>query len=72
MLRTRLPTHKVGLIIGECDGLLYTTERDGKIEKYIHRFKKSSRPLLVSSYDGSALYIVGGRYKFTERGIVDH
>lgn len=61
----------VGFKIGEVDGILYSTIRDGNPEKYIHRFKKKSRPLLAASFDGSQLYILGGGYTFTERGIVD-
>lgn len=62
---------EVGLAIGKCLGLLYETVRDGEREQYIHRFKKSARPLLVSSFDGRQLYLLGGAYRFTERGIVD-
>ena len=61
----------VALAIGTVDGLLYTTTRDGKRERYIHEFKKTSRPLFASSYDGKNLYMLGGAYDFTERGIVD-
>jgi len=59
------------LQIGEIDGILYSTVRDGVPEKYIHEFKKKSRPLFCVSPDGKNIYIVGGRYDFTERGIVD-
>ena len=69
--KVRLPRPKVGLVIGEMDGVLYTTVRDGKQEKYIHEFRKKSRPLLVSSHDGDSLHIIGGEYEFTERGIED-
>lgn len=58
-------------VIGECDGVLYTTVRDGEKEAYIHRFRKTSRPLLCVSPDGKTLYLLGGAYRFTERGIVD-
>lgn len=61
----------VAFLVGDCDGILYTTVRDGKTEKYIHKFKKSSRPLLAASSDGTQLYILSGEYKFTDRGIVD-
>ena len=57
--------------IGQCDGILYTTVRDGRTEKYIHKFKKNSRPVLVSNFDGKSLGLVGGKYHFTERGIED-
>ncbi len=69
--KVRLRNPKVGLVIGEMDGVVYTTVRDGKQEKYIHEFKKKSRPLLVSSHDGDSLHIIGGEYEFTERGIED-
>jgi len=62
---------EVALKIGQCDGVLYTTVRDGKTEKYIHKFKARSRPLLVTSFDGKQLLMVGGSFRFTERGIVD-
>ncbi len=62
---------KSGLCVGELDGVLYTTIRDGVTEKYQHKFRKQSRPLLVSSDDGLSLHIIGGKYEFTERGIVD-
>jgi len=61
----------VGIVIGELDGVAYETVRDGKTEKYFHQFDKRVRPLLVSSFDGSQVYILGGEYDFTADGIVD-
>lgn len=58
-------------VIGECDGVLYTTVRDGRTEKYIHKFRAKDKPLLCVSPDGSQMLFIGGRYVFTERGIVD-
>lgn len=69
--KVRLHVPKTGLVIGELDGVLYTTVRDGKTEKYIHEFKKRSRPLLIASSDGQSLHIVGGQYEFTNAGIED-
>ena len=62
----------VGFKIGECDGILYTTVRDGRTEKYIHKFKKRARPILASNHDGSFIGLVDGDYQFTDRGIVDN
>lgn len=62
---------KAVLTVGDCDGILYTTIRDGVTEKYIHKFAKGSRPLLCASPDGKRLFLLGGAYNFTERGIVD-
>lgn len=71
LTKIRLRNPKTGLVIGELDGVLYTTVRDGKQENYIHEFKKQSRPLLVASSDGDSLHIIGGQYEFTEAGIED-
>lgn len=59
------------IAVGSLDFVGYTTKRDGRIESYIHRFAKHARPLLATSHDGRHLYILGGGYTFTERGIVD-
>lgn len=69
MKKPKIPD--VGVVIGELEGVAYETVRDGKVEKYFHRFDKRTRPLLVSSSDGRNLYILGGEYDFTEDGIVD-
>jgi hypothetical protein len=65
------PMPKVGVAIGEVDGILYSTVRDGVFEKYIHKFRQRDKPLFVVSPDGKSLHLVGGNYTFTERGIVD-
>jgi len=65
------PLPRVGVAIGEVDGILYSTVRDGVFEKYIHKFRQRDKPLFVVSPDGKSLHLVGGNYTFTERGIVD-
>lgn len=62
---------KALVIVGELDGILYSTVRDGANEKYIHRFHKRDRPYLAVSPDGKSLHIIGGDYEFNLRGIVD-
>jgi hypothetical protein len=62
---------KVMTEIGQVDGILYTTVRDGVTEKYIHKFKAASRPLFAVSPDGKQLFLLGGAFTFGERGIVD-
>lgn len=59
------------LAIGDVIGIIYETSRDGRKEKYIHQFAKGARPLLIASYDGRQLFMLGGAYDFTARGIVD-
>jgi hypothetical protein len=62
---------RTAVAIGEVDGIMYSTIRDGKLEKYIHKFAKADRPLFAVSPDGKQILFVGGRYRFTEVGIVD-
>lgn len=62
---------EVGFKIGTVDFIGYTTKRDGRVEKYVHKFKRSSRPILASNYDGKYIGLVNGKYHFTDRGIVD-
>lgn len=62
---------KTGLVVGNLLGVMYETTRDGQKEKYCHEFRKKSRPLLIADFDGSRIDIVGGRYRFTEKGIED-
>lgn len=69
--RVTLPDMSVCVQIGALDGIAYETKRDGKVQKYFHQFKKSARPVFAVTHDGRALVIVGGRFRFTERGIVD-
>lgn len=59
------------LEVGTVDGILYTTNRDGKVEQYIHHFRRQSRPSLLVSADGKEARTHGGRFTFTERGFVD-
>lgn len=72
---TRIKRDKISPVrvaIGPVLGIIYSTRRDGKQEKYIHRFAANSRPLLSVSPDGKRIELLGGAFKFTERGIVDH
>lgn len=71
--RARIDIPRTGIVLGELHGVIYETDRyEGKRQKYLHRFKKGSRPLLVTGHDGRGLYIVGGRYTVTDSGIVDN
>lgn len=58
--------------IGRADAVEYTTTRDGREESYRHEFRPLSRPRLIVASDGKSARIVGGRFRFTERGFVDH
>lgn len=57
------------LLVGELQGLIYKAQGDGVT--YIHRFKKTARPVLYVSADGSQVYVLAGAYRFTDRGFED-
>lgn len=57
--------------IGYVTAIDYNTTHGSEAQPYRHAFVKGSRPLLCVSPDGRQLILLGGRYKFTERGIVD-
>jgi hypothetical protein len=60
-----------GWQMGPMVGIAYEAKRDGETQRYFHEFKKSARPNLVARDDGKKLYIDGGSYTVTERGIED-
>lgn len=63
--------HRAGWLLGRVAAISYIATRDGETAEYVHRFKRRSRPQLVSSHDGSQLYLLGGAYSVTDRGIED-
>lgn len=69
--KVNVPEVKSALHVGSCDGILYTTIRDGVEESYIHKFKNHARPAFAVSSNGRQLLLIGGKFAFTERGIVD-
>ena len=69
----KIPTPKAGFALGPLVGVIYRANRvdDGGTFEYLHRFRKSSQPLLIASDDGNSLVISGGEFQVTERGIED-
>lgn len=56
------------LLVGEMDGIIYRTAEEPK--GHIHRFTKTSRPLVWVTADGRQMFITGGKYRFTDRGFM--
>ena len=57
--------------LGVVPEIHYIATRDGETFRFIHKFRHRSRPLLAASSDGSQLYLLGGAYTVTDRGIID-
>lgn len=59
------------MVMGPIEFIGYRTSHGKKTVLYTHEFAPGSRPLLCAGPDDCQLVIVGGRYRVTERGIVD-
>jgi hypothetical protein len=62
---------RVVVHIGYLEAFDYRTTHGTELALYKHEFARGSRPLLCVSSDGTQLLLLGGRYHFTERGVVD-
>ncbi len=69
--KVRLTIPRAVATIGYVEGIDYRTTHGKKVTLYHHDFAPGSRPLLAVSADGLQLLLLGGRYQFTEQGIVD-
>jgi hypothetical protein len=68
VVRCRRTMPNVLMQLGRLRALVYAADRgDGGTRSYIHFMERE--PLLTCDPDGTQLYIVGGRYRVTRRGI---
>ena len=71
LVKTRQPRiiPPVVVELGELLGLIYRSDkrRSGQPQAYIHLMEDP--PRLVTNVQGTQLYLVGGRYRVTGRGI---
>ncbi|MHB8414592.1 MAG: hypothetical protein ACYDDA_03805 [Acidiferrobacteraceae bacterium] len=65
------PLPRIAVDIGRVEYVGYRTTHGKKLTLYQHDFAPASRPLLCVSPDGRQILLIGGRYVFTDRGIVD-
>lgn len=59
------------MTMGRVSAIEYETTHGGKTQAYRHDFVPGSRPTLAASGKRNGLFLLGGRYHVTERGIVD-
>ncbi len=59
------------MVMGRVSAVEYETTHKGVAHKYRHDFVPGSRPLITASSRKNGLYLHGGRYHVTDRGIVD-
>lgn len=58
-------------VIGHVNAIEYDTTRDGRTVLARHKFARGSRPLLMVGGGHGQIFLVGSRFKFTDRGIMD-
>lgn len=58
-------------VMGPVEFIGYRTTHGRKAVLYRHDFAPGSRPQLCAGPDENELYLIGGRYRVTDRGIVD-
>lgn len=67
----RLTVPGMVVAVGHVEYIGYRTTHGTETTLYKHDFIAGSRPLLAASPNGKQLFLLGGRYDFTGRGIVD-
>jgi hypothetical protein len=58
-------------VIGHVAALEYDSTRDGQSVFARHSFARGSRPVLAVGAGRGQIFLIGTRFHFTERGIVD-
>lgn len=67
----RLQLPKALMTMGRVSAIEYETTHGGVSQGYRHDFVPGSRPTLCATGKKNGLFLIGGRYHVTERGIVD-
>jgi hypothetical protein len=70
-IRTNVRVPKALMAMGHVEAICYRTTHDKKSVLYKHDFAPGSRPLLSAGPGRNELFLIGGRYHVTDRGIVD-
>lgn len=70
-VRVPSPSSRVRLQVGSVTAIMYLARDGRKKVHYVHRFRAGSRPSLTATPDGKKLELLGGAFRFTDRGIVD-
>lgn len=58
-------------VIGHVNAIEYDSTRDGPAVFARHDFARGSRPVLAVGSGKGQVFLIGTRYHFTDRGIVD-
>lgn len=62
---------KAVAVMGFCDAIEYSTTHGRRAKLYRHDFAPGAKPLLCAGPERGQLFLIGGRFRVTGRGIVD-
>lgn len=57
--------------LGRVISIAYEARIEGELVSFEHEFKARSAPHLAVSSDGKSMFLAGGKFRVTERGITD-
>jgi len=69
--KVNLHVPKTLMVMGHVEFIGYRTTHGDQLVLYKHDFVPGSRPQLAAGPKRNQLFFVGGRYRVTDRGIVD-
>jgi hypothetical protein len=58
-------------VMGQVEFIGYMTTHAGQTHLYVHQFAQGSRPTFAAGKGRNQAFLIGGRYRVTDRGIVD-
>jgi hypothetical protein len=58
-------------VMGQVEFIGYMTTHAGQVHLYVHQFAQGSRPTFAAGKGRNQAFLIGGRYRVTDRGIVD-
>lgn len=69
--RVSINVPKTLMVMGHVEFIGYRTTHGNELVLYKHDFAPGSRPQLAAGPKRNQLFLIGGRYRVTDRGIVD-
>ncbi len=69
--RVEFRVPKAVAVMGQVEFIGYMTTHAGVTHLYVHQFAPGSRPTFAAGTGRNQAFLIGGRYRVTDRGIVD-
>lgn len=69
--RVQVQWPKALMVMGIAQAIAYVTTHRGKVQPYLHKFARGSKPLLCAGKKRGQLFLIGDGFKVDAHGIVD-